>query len=66
MLNKNIDIIFRGARVLQKSRRYLQIQVVKRVTFSKFRIEGLQMLGATLNNLVTTGFVFCTTFVYGS
>jgi hypothetical protein len=61
-----LTYLFRGAQVFPKSQNYFQIQGDKKVTFRKFHIEDPQMLGATVNNLVTTGFVFCTTFLYDS
>jgi hypothetical protein len=48
----------RGAQIFQKSRSHLKILGARRVTWSKFRTEDPQILGATVQNLVARD--FCT------
>jgi hypothetical protein len=43
-----------GAQILQKSRSHLKILGARRVTCSKSHTADPQMLGATVQNLVTT------------
>jgi hypothetical protein len=42
-----------GPQIFQRSRHYLKILGTERVTRSKFHSEDPQILGATLQNLVT-------------
>jgi hypothetical protein len=50
---QNLISSIRGAQVFQKSRSYFKIMGTIRVTFCKFHTEDPQVLGTTIQNLVT-------------
>ena len=51
---KIIMIYSRGAQIFQKANSHLKILGAMKVTWSKFRTEGPQILGTRLQNVVAT------------